>query len=289
MSFFPEYIWTQTSYHFIPCQDFSRKWRPEHQSWPRWPAYLRYVKQSNLPLGWTSADPCSWLCWLEVESLTCSKTNYEPDLWKGHLRISGIIIDYRILQVFCWHTIAPFPLLLCQESFPMLKANGSSYVVPNHWHPLAPIRPHTRHVKKSWSFDQWPRLAEIPHIFLPGRPSCRRICSSPWMQQHICRTETHNMINIRKSNRIHHWSQTGKTDPNSEKQNSSIAVTNYTAISEYKFRTARDGRLDTLDRDVLDATCWQRLKGTNKQTNKQQMTCEGSKLLYNSIYIIKTY
>lgn len=147
---------------------------------------------------------------------------FQNKLWTGSLKSTPENLGYNHwLQVFCWHTIAPFPLLLCQESFPMPKASGSSYVVPNHWHPLAPIRPHTRHVKKSWSFDQWPRLAEIPHIFLPGRPSCRRICSSPWMQRHICRTETHNMINIRKSNRIHHWSQTGKTDPNSEKQNSS--------------------------------------------------------------------
>lgn len=104
--------------------------------------------------------------------------------WTGSLKSTSENLGYNNwFQVFCWHNIAPFPLLLCQESFPMPKANGSSYVVPNHWHPLAPIRPHTRHVKKSWSFDQWPRLAEIRHIFVPGRPSCRRICSSPWMRQ----------------------------------------------------------------------------------------------------------
>ena len=274
MSFFPEYIWTQTSYHFIPCQDFSQKWRPEHQSWPRWPAYLRYVKQSNLPLGWTSADPCSWLCWLEVEGLT----DFQNKLWTGSLKSTPENLGYNNwLQVFCWHTIAPFPLLLCQESFPMPKASGSSYAVPNHWHPLAPIRPHTRHVKKSWSFDQWPRLAEIPHIFLPGRPSCRRICSSPWMQKHICRTETHNMINIRKSNIIHHWSQTGKTDPNSEKQNSSSDKLHCHKRIQVSHCTGWSFR-------YLGWPCFGchmlAEAERHKQANKQQMTCEGSKLLY---------
>ena len=79
-------------------------------------------------------------------------------------------------------------------------------------------------------------------------------------EPHICHTETHNMINAKTTE--------STIGPKWEKQ---------IQINKCKFRTVQDGRLDTLDRDLLDVSCLHGLKAKNKQ----QMTCDGCKLIHH--------
>ena len=204
----------------------------------------------------------------------------KTDLWKVHLRISGIIIDYRFF--------ADTPSLHSHCCFAKNLFQCRRRVDHHMLFQITGIRLH--------QFGHTPGTWKNHEVSINGHDLQKSHTSFCQVGHHV--VEFVHLLGCNGTfvaQKLTTWSTYVKATeytigPKREKQiqilkNKTLPATNYTATSEYKFRTARDGRLDTLDRHVSDATCWQRLKGTNKQ----KMPCEGSKLLYNSIYIIKTY